>query len=175
MNEEFEIDLGELTIKQTLFLYEYLKDFDVRRAGLAAGFDAINVLVAGNRLIRSVKMKPIINAAKHERARQTKINANWVLEQLKMQYEFNIDDFLVIDDVGIPRYDFSNATTEQLACVEAFEISPSKFGDKIKVKGPSKLKILELIGKHTDVEAYKEKLEIEASVSFTFDHEDSKA
>lgn len=163
------------TLKENLFVYEYLKNFEAGKSAVAAGYSPATASSIASQVLRRPHIKLMIADAKRERLRKSKIDAQWVLDQLIVQYQFNIDDFLTISDAGKPSYDFSTATPEQLACIEAMDISPTEWGTKIKIKFPDRLKILNLIGKHTGVDAFSEKVKLVGQVNFTFDAEDENA
>ncbi len=99
------------------------------------------------------------------RSERTKIDADWVLRRLVEIDRTNMADFLVIpEDGGMPCFALKAATPEQLAAIEAvqFDTHREKGGgtvEKIKLTLPGKLKTLELIGKHVDVQAFAERHE----------------
>ncbi len=173
-----DINLKALNHQQMMFVHHYLKSGNGTQSVLDAGYNVNGENSASSiayRLLRNVKIKPIIHAANQQRLRAVKCDAEWVLTQLKAQYEFNIDDFIKINEHGKPSYDFSSATPEQLHCIEQMDISPTEWGTKIKVKTMGKKAILEMIGKHTNIEAFKEKIELTGAVAITFDENDRNA
>ena len=70
----------------------------------------------------------------------------------------------------MPSFDLTMATPEQLASIEGLQLDRHfEKGDdggvteKIKITLPNKLKTLELIGKHVDVQAYLDKQRVEGN------------
>ena len=66
----------------------------------------------------------------------------------------------------MPHFDLSAATPEQLAAIEGLQLETHREKgedggtvEKIKLTLPGKLKTLELIGKHVDVQAFAERHE----------------
>jgi len=78
--------------------------------------------------------RPIVVAAINERVNELAMNSeltvNRILKELTSLAFSNISDFMRFDDVGIPTYDFSAATPEQLAAVKSWKETPMKFGGK---------------------------------------------
>lgn len=173
-----DIDMSKLTHREIMFVHHYLKLRNGTKAVIAAGYDvngenSASTLAWG--LLRNVKIRPIIHEANQARLRAVRCDAEWVLTQLKAQYEFNVDDFLRVSEQGKPYYDFSEATPEQMHCLESIDITPTEWGHKIKIKTMGKKAILDLIGKHTNIEAFKERIEIGGEVNIHFDDDDREA
>lgn len=171
-----KLDFTNLNPTQCVFVYEFLKDHNGTRSAIAAGYSKNSARKTANRLIRHNKhIRAILADVMQYRVDKLEINPTWVLEELETLYDANIDDFVKIDEKGEPYYDFSKVTREQLSKIDKLEISPTKFGTKISVSMGNKLKILETMGKHTDVEAFKDKVEHTGSITLVFDKEDSNA
>lgn len=83
-----------------------------------------------------------------------KIDAYWIMRKAASLAAFNIKKFIK-DDSDRPYYDFSNATDEDWYCISEItmdEISKGSgedkyYVDRIKIKGPDKLRALELTAK----------------------------
>ena len=102
-----------------------------------------------------------------ERSKRTGIDADWVLTRLARLADVSMADFLVTPDKGMPYFDLTTATPEQLAAIEGLQLDrhsvPGKDGgtiEKMKLTLPGKLKTLELIGKHVGVQAFSDRKEI---------------
>jgi hypothetical protein len=96
-----------------------------------------------------------------------KIDAFWVLKRAALLADFNIRKFIKQDDNGNAVYNFSEATDDDWYCIQEYtteEIARGSdedqyFVDKLKIKSYDKLRALELVGKHIDVQAFKDKVE----------------
>ena len=94
------------------------------------------------------------------------IDAMWVLRRAALLANFNINSFIRVEG-GKAVYDFTTATEDDWYCISEYttETSTPKEGDniipvdKIKLKSFDKLRALELVGKHVDVAAFKDRLE----------------
>ena len=156
-----------MTPKQQCFVDEYLIDLNATQAAIRAGYSEKTASSQGERLLRNVEVAAAIAEAQGDRSERTKIDADWVLTELAKLHATSMSDFLVTPDVGQPYLDLSEATPEQLASIEGLQLDTvrekgddGRTIDKIKVTLPGKLKTLELIGKHVDVQAFADRKEI---------------
>lgn len=165
---EFEVDRkNELRYIQQAFVYEYLIDFDVQRCAKTIGQSVIMC----NRWLHLPLVREELSKRMLERARRKGISADYIIDKLAAILETSLDDFLVIPEFGTPYYDLAKATPAQRAVLEAVEITSrvdiydSNKGTvhkvlKTKLVMPSKLKALELLGKHVDVQAFRERIDV---------------
>jgi hypothetical protein len=95
------------------------------------------------------------------------IDAMWVLKRAALLANFNINKFIQVEGKEAV-YDFSMATEDDWYCIQEY-VADSTFvkGDcgpipveKVRLKSFDKLRALELVGKHVNVGAFKDKLEI---------------
>ncbi len=157
-----------MTPKHQVFVNEYLIDLNVTQAYIRAGYTARTARQHGYKLFHRPHIQAAIQAAQQARSERTKIDADWVLERLARLADATLADFLVTPDGGgMPHFDLSGATPEQLAAIEALQLDTHRekgedggVVEKIKLTLPGKLKTLELIGKHVDVQAFAERKEI---------------
>jgi len=168
--------MNGLTEREILFVYEYLKDFNKTNAAIRAGVPSSYANRWATKILREQNVLDAINAAMEVRCKKLKVDANWVLDELIKLYKLDLSEIMKIDpDTGSIRYDFSDVSPEFLQMVEGIEISPQQWGTKIKVNLPSKEKLLEIIGKHVNISAFKELVEHRGSLTLNFDDQDSKA
>lgn len=89
------------------------------------------------------------------------INAAWVLERAAILADFNIGKFIrYSDDDTKAYYDFSDANEADWYCIQEYTVDTIERGDtpavdRVKLKSHDKLRALELVGKHVDVQAYR--------------------
>jgi hypothetical protein len=95
------------------------------------------------------------------------IDALWVLKRAALLADFNINKFIKVSG-GDAVYDFSTATDDDWYCIQEY-VTDSSFVkgemglvpvEKVRLKSYDKLRALELVGKHINVGAFKDKLEI---------------
>ncbi len=102
-----------------------------------------------------------------ERHQQALINATWVLERAAQLANFNIAKFIKVHN-GEAVYDFSEATEDDWYCIQEYSNDPAILNgkdemiavNKIRLKAHDKLRALELVGKHIDIGAFKDRVEL---------------
>lgn len=144
--------MAKLTDKQEMFCREYLIDLNATQAAIRAGYSE----KTANRIATENLSKPVIQKRvaelKQERIERTDIDADWVLKSAKRVFERCMQDEPILTASGDPV--MVKTGSGELACAYKFDSSGAN-------------KSLELIGKHVDVQAFKERLEIEASEQVT--------
>ncbi len=167
----------QLTPKQQIFCLEYLKDFNATRAAKASGYSA----KTANRMGAVNLSKPVIRAyiekVKVERIERIKYDADDLLRDLLALQKMSLADFIIIDELtGLLKYNLSNTTREQMNALESLQISESSNGlvktTRIKLSLFNRLKLLEVIGKHVKVNAFKESRTPSGEIKIYIDEED---
>lgn len=95
------------------------------------------------------------------------IDAMWVLKRAALLANFNINKFIRVEGKEAV-YDFSDATEDDWYCIQEYVSDTSYVKgdcglvpvDKLRLKSFDKLRALELVGKHINVGAFKDKLEL---------------
>ena len=140
---------------------EYLIDLNATQAAIRAGYSPKTANEQGNRLLTNVSVQTELNKQMAKRSRRTGVTQDRVVRELaKIAF---LDMTQVVDDHGRIRDD---ATPEDRACIESikYKSSSGDQGESVEreVKVASKLKALELLGKHLGM--YSDKLNIEGAV-----------
>ena len=120
----------KLTLKQEMFVNEYLIDLNATQSAIRAGYSKKTAKDIGCENLAKPNIAKSIQAGANKRIKQTKIDATWVLEQSKRVYERCMQDQapLDIDGVKVGEYKFEHTGAN---------------------------KALENIGKHVHVNAFK--------------------
>ena len=138
---------AKLTEKQQRFVDEYLIDLNATQAAIRAGYSAKTADQQGSRMLTNVKVQQEISKEMAERSKRTGVNQDRVVLELARIAFVKMTD--VVNDEGEIRPD---ATDDDLACIESvkYKRSDSDTGssEEREVKIASKLKALELLGKH---------------------------
>ena len=154
-----------LTPKQAIFVDEYLIDLNATQASIRAGYSKKSADIIGFENLRKPNIKAAVARALSARSEKTKIDSYWVLTELVNLYKTSIADFLVFKEGRQPYFDISKATSAQLAALDEVQIDSVGRGDdltidKVKIKLSAKLKTLETIGRHVDLQAFKDSVEV---------------
>lgn len=147
----------KLTEKQQLFVDEYLIDLNATQAAIRAGYSAKTADVQGSRMLGNVKVQQAVAEAMAARSKRTGVNQDRIVLELAKIAFVNMTD--IVDDSGRIK---STASADDLACIESvkYKSSESDTGssEEREVKIASKLKALELLGKHTGM--WNDKLDV---------------
>lgn len=107
-----------------------------------------------------------IKQLREERAERTKVDADWLLTRLALEVTADLADLYSDDGNLLPVNQWPNIWRQGLvAGVETEQLYEYKDGQKVpagvlkKIKLSDRVKRLELIGKHVDVQAFKEKID----------------
>ena len=138
---------GKLSPKQQCFVAEYLVDLNATQAAIRAGYSPKTAKEQATRLLSKAHIRDAVAVAMAERSRRTGINQDRIVQELAKIALVKMTD--VVDADGRIRED---ATDEDLSCIESikYKRSDSDMGssEEREVKIASKLKALELLGRH---------------------------
>ena len=161
---------AKLTEKQQRFVDEYLIDLNATQAAIRAGYSAKTADVQGSRMLANCKVQQAISIAMAERSKRTGINQDRVVLELARIAFVKMTD--IIDSDGKIKDD---ATDDDLACIESvkYKSSESDTGLSVEreVKISSKLKALELLGKHLGM--WNDKLDVNITQPIVITGEDA--
>ncbi|MGP2644829.1 terminase small subunit [Serratia bockelmannii] len=162
---------GKLNAQMERFCQEYIKNPDNQTAAAAAaGYK--NASVSASRNMDNPKVQERIAELMKQRNKRTKISADYVLNRLIEIDQMDVLDILN-DDGGLkPISDWPKVWRTSLSAMDINRIRMAgKDGDDDiestlqKVKWPDKVKNLELIGKHVDVQAFKDRVDVNVNVT----------
>ena len=148
---------GKLTAKQQKFVEEYLIDLNATQAAIRAGYSVKTADVIGYQLLQKTSVQEAIAKAMAERSRRTGVNQDRVVLELAKIAFVKMTD--VVNGNGEIKVD---ANPDDLSCIESikYKESDNEFGGSVEreVKIGSKLKALELLGKHLGM--WNDKLDV---------------
>lgn len=148
---------GKLTAKQQKFVEEYLIDLNATQAAIRAGYSVKTADVIGYQLLQKTSVQEAIAKAMAERSRRTGVNQDRVVLELAKIAFVKMTD--VVNGNGEIK---SDANPDDLSCIESikYKESDNEFGGSVEreVKIGSKLKALELLGKHLGM--WNDKLDV---------------
>lgn len=155
--------MSELTPKQARFVEEYLIDLNATQAAIRAGYSAKSANDQVGGLLAKPHIKAAIEAARAARSEETKIDAAWVLKRLAAEAEADVADIYEPDGALKPLKDWPKIWRQGLVAgfdVEEIEVEGVKVGLIRKVKISDRVRRLELIGKHVNVQAFQENVQV---------------
>lgn len=137
----------KLTDKQQRFVDEYLIDLNATQAAIRAGYSVKTANEQGSQNLAKLSIQQAIAEKMAERSRRTGVNQDRVVLELAKIAFVKLTD--IIDEKGKIK---DTATEDDLACLEGYKYkysdTDSGYSVEREVKLSSKMKALELLGKH---------------------------
>lgn len=159
----------KLTDLQIAFCHEYVIDFNGTQAAIRAGYKPSNAQSNASRQLSDPRVQELVAELMEKRTERTKVDADWMLKRLVAEAEADIAD-LYDEEGGLkPVHQWPKIwRTGLVAGIEVEEIfegtgkEREHVGQVKKLKLSDRIKRLDLIGKHVDVQAFKERRQLEA-------------
>lgn len=162
--------MSKLNDKQEMFCLEYLVDLNATQASIRAGYSEKTANRIGSELLTKPHVQERISELKASRNERVEINSDWVLSQLVDIHNLDVID--ILDNVGNfkPIVDWPKPWRMYLSGFDLSELNANDVETTVrKIKWPDKVKNLELIGKHVDVQAFKDKVDTNVSGNLKVD------
>ena len=152
-----------MTPKQERFVEEYLIDLNATQAAIRAGYSVNGAEVTASKLLRNANVASAVAKAQKARSERTGIDAEWVLARLAAEATADVNDLYADNGALKPVSEWPLIWRQGL--VSGMDVSREKDGDGdyatvTKLRLSDRIKRLELIGKHVDVQAFAERKEI---------------
>lgn len=149
--------MAKLTEKQKRFVDEYLIDLNATQAAIRAGYSVQTANEQGAQNLAKLSIQAEISKQMAERSKRIGVNQDRVVVELAKMAFVKMSD--LVDDKGKIK---DEATDDDLVCIESvkYKESKGKGGTSVEreVKIASKLKALELLGKHLGM--WNDKLDV---------------
>ena len=176
--------MKELNLQEQVFVFEYVKTLKVYQSAIRAGYadsyakTKVYAWVSETQCPRNkLHVREAIRKELNKIYAEEKIDKGWILRRAKLLAEFSISKF-IRQEGGEAVYDFSNATPDDWWCVEEY-VTEETLSDlkasggeplpagkvKKRIKTPSKIQALKLLGDHVDVAAFKDHSETSGQVT----------
>ncbi|EHH5170463.1 terminase small subunit [Escherichia coli] len=172
-----------LTAMQEAYCQSYIKTPENQtQAAINAGFSPNTAAVKASVMMRDERIQKRIAELMEERNKRMRVSADYVLMRLVEIDQMDVLDILN-DDGGMkpiaewPKVWRTSLSAMDIATIKTTQASLQKKNGEAdlsvedvehilkKVKWPDKVKNLELIGKHVDVNAFKERLDVNVNVT----------
>lgn len=175
-----EVEADDLTDKQRLFVLEYMRDFNITRAAMAAGYSKKTAHVVGWETLRNPKVQAEIQRQKEMRTTELGLDVQRIIaEYMKIAFadiseyvEFGQQDIPMFTDEGVPILD--PKTGEQMTYKRNFvafrnsdEVDGTVVGevkqgkDGVSVKLHDKMKAMEKLEKYLGFMTEEQRLRVE--------------
>lgn len=162
--------MAKLNEKQQRFVYEYLIDLNATQAAIRAGYSVKSARDIGCENLTKPNIQQAIAEQMAERSKRTGVNQDRVVLELAKLAFVKMTD--IVDSYGRIK---DTATEDDLACIESMKYKSSESdtgsSEEREVKVASKLKALELLGKHLGM--WNDKLDVNITAPIVISGEDS--
>lgn len=159
-----------LTDKQEMFCREYLIDLNATQAAIRAGYSVKTANRTASENLSKPDIQNRIAELKNKRNVEVDINAAYVLRRLVEIDQMDVADILRPDMSFKPIPEWPDAWRRYISSVDLAEMFEGAGDERElagvlkKIKWPDKLKNLELLGKHVDVQAFREQVKADHTV-----------
>lgn len=162
--------MAKLTAKQKRFVDEYLIDLNATQAAIRAGYSVNSARDIGCENLAKPNIQEAIAKEMADRSKRTGVNQDRVVLELAKIALVKMTD--IVDSQGRIK---STASEDDLACIESvkYKKSESDTGSSVEreVKVASKLKALELLGKHLGM--WNDKIDVNVAIPVVISGEDT--
>lgn len=162
-----------LTAKQQRFVIEYLVDLNATQAAIRAGYAAKGAKDQAWQNMQNPEIVAAIKAAMEARNQRTKVDADYVLQRLTDIDQMDLLDILD-DDMSIkPLSRWPRVWRQSLSGFDIAELFEGAGKDRDlvglmkKIKWPDKVRNLELLGKHVNVNAFRDQVVVDDRTSLS--------
>ncbi|MFI2870507.1 terminase small subunit [Klebsiella aerogenes] len=162
-----------LTVQQEAYCQEYVKcPENQTQAAINAGYSPNTAGKFASQNMRDARIQKRIAELMEDRNKRLRVSADYVLLRLVEIDQMDVID--ILDDEGglKPISQWPKVWRTSISAVDINRIRMAMKDDEEdiestlqKIKWPDKVKNLELIGKHVDVMAFKERLEVSGTVT----------
>lgn len=156
-----------LTLKQKMFIDEYLVDLNATQAAIRAGYSPKTAKDIASQNLAKLNIRIEIDKRMAERSKRVGMNADRVLQELGKLAFVKIEDVIDFETGKIK----PTATSDDLAAIQSIKIKPGEYGTEREIKFYDKKATLELLGKHLGLWTDKQEIEHTGSVQFVDDIE----
>ena len=160
-----------LTAMQEAYCQSYIKTPENQtQAAINAGFSPNTAAVKASVMMRDERIQKRIAELMEERNKRMRVSADYVLMRLVEIDQMDVIDILNDDGSLKPIREWPKIWRTTLSGFDLSSTIMNMNEDSIetilkKIKWPDKVKNLELIGKHVDVNAFKERLDVNVNVT----------
>lgn len=160
-----------LTAMQEAYAQEWIKcPENQTQAAINAGFSPKTAAVKASVMMRDERIQKRIAELMEERNKRLRVSADYVLLRLVEIDQMDVLDILNDDGSLKPISQWPKIWRTTLSGFDLSSTIINMNEDAIenilkKIKWPDKVKNLELIGKHVDVMAFKERLEVSGNIT----------
>jgi len=153
---------SRFTEKQRLFCREFIVDLNMKQAAIRAGYSKKSADIIGSENMAKPSIRAEVARLLAARNERVEVDADYVLQRFVEIDTMDINDILGPDGEVLPIPSWPRVWRQSVSGVDIEELigghgdARSRIGLLKKIKWPDKMKALELMGRHVNVNAFKE-------------------
>ena len=154
---------SKLTAKQEIFCKEYLIDLNGTQAAIRAGYSEKTARQIAEQNLSKLDIQNRVSELKQSRNAQLDVDGTYVLKRLIEWDQLDVLDILTDTGGFNPISEWPKVWRTSISAMDVSTLMKQEEDIEtriMKVKWPDKVKNLELIGKHVDVQAFKDKVDL---------------
>ena len=154
---------AKLTAKQEIFCKEYLIDLNGTQAAIRAGYSEKTARQIAEQNLSKLDIQNRVSELKQSRNAQLDVDGTYVLKRLIEWDQLDVLDILTDTGGFNPISEWPKVWRTSISAMDVSTLMKQEEDIEtriMKVKWPDKVKNLELIGKHVDVQAFKDKVDL---------------
>jgi phage terminase small subunit len=154
-----------LSYQQQEFVFHYLAEWNASKAAVLAGYSEHSAPQIGSHLLSQPKIQQAIADAAEGRLQRLKVDADHVLRGLLDVEAMDVADILNEDGTVKPISRWPKVWRTNVDFLEIKELTEQgrRVGVLKKIKGPSKLRNRQDLGRHCRVAAFQDRLDLSSS------------
>lgn len=151
---------SNLSERQAAFVAEFLIDLNATQAAIRAGYSEKTAKSQAARLLTNPKVQDAVANGKSKRMERCQIDSDYVLNRLYEIDTMDVIDILNRDGSLKNVHDWPKVWRQTISGLDIQELASNSDDEEStiatmkKIKWPDKVKNLELLGKHVDVQAF---------------------
>lgn len=160
----------KMSAREHLFVAEYLKDLNAAQAAIRAGYSAKTARQQGHRLLTKADIAEAVAKAVETRSAEVKTDADWLLARFRAESDADIGDLYYDDNTLKPVKEWPKIWRQGLVVGLEVEQMFEGTGDQrtqvgiiTKIKHSDRAKRLEMLGRHVNVQAFKDRVIVDVS------------
>lgn len=150
-----------LTDKQKIFCDEYIKTLNKSEAAIKAGYSPKSAGQVANETFKNPNVTDYIQKRMNKRAKRTEITQDKVVEEIAKIAFSDMRNVATWGGGNVTFLESDDLTDDVTAAISEISSSYSENSNSMKVKFYDKLRALDMLGRHLNLELSKQKSEVE--------------